>query len=148
MVGVLILRIRDIRTRRVEAIAAEASLAEAAKRMREAGVGCLVILGTPVVGIITDRDLAVWCISQGHDAGVCPGAHHMSCPVVTASPDGELRLAVQLMMSRRVKRLPIVEHGRLVGILSLSDVVQAMEEAPHDLMAAAAVPGTPLPDNA
>jgi IMP dehydrogenase len=103
--------------------------------MQEANVGCLVVVREGLVqGILTDRDIAVRCTSGGHDPQQCMVAVHMSSPVVVVRPNTDLLEAAHLMLQRRVKRLPVVEDGRLVGLVSLSDVAKAMDTPLHELL--------------
>ena len=86
--------------------------AVAGKRMRESAVGCLVVtVAGAVKGIITDRDLLA-----------CLAATHMRRPVHVLRPDEDHTIAAEVMRERRIKRLPIAHNGKLLGIVSLSDL--------------------------
>jgi signal-transduction protein with cAMP-binding, CBS, and nucleotidyltransferase domain len=102
----------------------------AAKRMSESAVGCLVVtVGDAVKGIITDRDLLT-CLSQRHDPHLCAVSAHMRHPVMVLRPDEKARTAAAVMRARRIKRLPVAKNGKLLGIVSLSDLAAlASEEA-------------------
>jgi signal-transduction protein with cAMP-binding, CBS, and nucleotidyltransferase domain len=103
------------------------TVGEAAKLMRERSVGCLVATIDGVIkGIITDRDLLA-CIHEKHDPYQCKIALHMSRPVVVLRPEEDHITAVNVMRQRRIKRLPIASRGKLLGIVSLSDLAAIAE---------------------
>jgi CBS domain-containing protein len=129
------MQLKGIMAKNVLTITSEETIAGAARRMQEANVGCLVITNAGnVQGIITDRDLAVRCISQGHNPQQCHVSNHMSSPVITTEPDMDVLDAAHLMTEQKVKRLPVVEGDQLIGLVSFSDVAQAMDRPMHDLM--------------
>jgi CBS domain-containing protein len=129
------MQLKGIMAKNVLTITSEETIAGAARRMQEANVGCLVITNSgKVQGIITDRDLAVRCISQGHNPQQCHVSNHMSSPVITTEPDMDILDAAHLMTEQKVKRLPVVEGDQLIGLVSFSDVAQAMDRPMHDLM--------------
>jgi signal-transduction protein with cAMP-binding, CBS, and nucleotidyltransferase domain len=102
-------------------------IGEAAKRMREKSVGCLVVTADGAIkGIITDRDLLA-CIDQRHDPYQCEVALHMSRPVIVLQPEENHLTAVNVMRKKRIKRLPVAKNGKLLGIISLSDLAALAE---------------------
>ncbi len=102
-------------------------IGEAAKRMRENSVGCLVVTDDGAIkGIITDRDLLA-CIDQRHDVYQCGVALHMSRPVIVLQPEENHLTAVNVLRKKRIKRLPIAKNGKLLGIISLSDLAALAE---------------------
>ncbi len=114
--------LQEVMVRDVIQAAPEESIGVAAKRMRESAVGCLVItVAGAVKGIITDRDLLA-CLAAAHDPYQCKISRHMQRPVHVLRPDEDIAAAVQVMGERRVKRLPIALHGKLLGIVALSDL--------------------------
>ena len=99
------------------------TLAEAARVMREADVGPVLVLDDGrVAGILTDRDIVVRAIADGRDPQSTPVREACSADVVTLSPDQDLDEAIRLMRERDVRRLPVVQDGRPAGILSLGDL--------------------------
>ena len=103
------------------------SIGEAAKRMREKSVGCLVVSTDGAIkGIITDRDLLA-CIGQSHSPDQCGVALHMSRPVIVLRPEEDHLTAASVMCKKRIKRLPIAKDGKLLGIISLSDLAALAE---------------------
>ncbi len=127
------MKLKDIMTRNVLTIAPDVSIAAAAQRMQEANVGCLVVAGSDVQGIMTDRDIAVGCVAQAHDPRSCPVWRHMNKPI-TAGPDVEILDAAHLMVEKRIKRLPVMDGGKLTGLVSFSDVALALDKPMHDLL--------------
>lgn len=100
-----------------------ATVLEVAQLMRDYNVGSVVIVdgeGTPVA-MLTDRDLAVRILAEEAGAQTTIG-DHVSRPIVAGEPQMELEEAAALMVQHRVRRLPVVEDDRLVGIVTLDDI--------------------------
>jgi signal-transduction protein with cAMP-binding, CBS, and nucleotidyltransferase domain len=90
-------------------------------------VGCLVVtVDGAIKGIITDRDLLT-CIGGNDDPSQCAVARHMSRPAIVLPPNEDHFTAVDVMRKRRIKRLPITKDGKLLGIVSLSDLAALAE---------------------
>ncbi len=107
----------------------------AAELMRDHGIGCLVVSEERrPIGMITDRDLAVRCSASGHDPLTCTIENHMSTALTTIQPDSDILDALHLMLAHQVKRLPVVDQERIVGLISLSDVAAALEAPMHELL--------------
>lgn len=123
-------RVRDAMADFVETVRVRATVKEAAGRMRAFGLGALpVVDGELLVGILTDRDIAVRGTAAGRPAASTAVGEVMSSDVITCRPDQDLEVAARVMQVNQIRRLPVVdEEGRLVGILSLSDVARAMPE--------------------
>jgi signal-transduction protein with cAMP-binding, CBS, and nucleotidyltransferase domain len=116
------MKVEEIMIREVVQSSPENSITEAAKLMREKAVGCLVITADGAIkGLITDRDL-LGCIAAGHNPRECKISAHMSRPVAVIKPEEERLTAADVMRRRRIKRLPIAKQGKLLGIVSLSDL--------------------------
>lgn len=101
----------------------EASAVSVAQQMRDHRVGSVVIVdpgGSPVA-MVTDRDLALRVFAAGVD-GETPVGEHASRPLVCGEPAMELDEAAALMVQHRVRRLPVVDAGRLAGIVTLDDI--------------------------
>ena len=127
------MKLQDFMIRNVIQIAPAESIGTAAKRMSERAVGCLVVTVSDVVkGIITDRDLLA-CLAQKHDPYVCAVSTHMRHPVMVLRPEEEAATAAEVMRNRRVKRLPVAKNGKLLGIVSLSDLAALAGEESNKL---------------
>ncbi len=115
--------IRDVMTGSVVTTSPRSSVRSVAELMRERNVGSVVLVddGSHPVGFITDRDLAVGVLADGHD-GTDPVAGYASAPVVTATPELDLREAAALMVAHGIRRLPVLDGERLSGIVTLDDL--------------------------
>lgn len=102
--------------------------AAAAQLMAERGVGSLVVLGRggDIVGIVTERDILRRFARHGARLGGMRLAEIMSTPVETVQPDARIEDGLQRMTLKRFRHLPVVERGRLAGIVSIGDLVKAM----------------------
>ncbi len=100
-----------------------ASLIDAAKTMRDVGIGDVVVVdGDEVLGIVTDRDIVVRGIADGRDAQSTTLIDICSRELTTVSPDDQVGTAVRLMRENAIRRLPVVARGRPVGIVTLGDL--------------------------
>jgi CBS domain-containing protein len=116
------MKLQEIMVSDVVQISPADTIGGAAKLMREKLVGCLVATVDGVVkGIITDRDLLA-CLHQKHDPYQCKTAVHMSRPVIVLRPEEDHMTAINVMREKRIKRLPVASRGKLLGIVSLSDL--------------------------
>jgi CBS domain-containing protein len=113
--------IRDIMTDDVECCTLLDNVFEVATKMREWNVGAIPIVdGEKLVGMITDRDIVIRGVAEKHP-GSTKVEDIMSEQLVTVTPDMNTREAAQLMAENQVRRLPVVEGDRLVGIVALGD---------------------------
>jgi CBS domain-containing protein len=121
--------IRDVMTESVVTATPQTSVREIAEVMRERNVGSVVLVeeDSPV-GFITDRDLAISVLADGRGGGN-RARDHASSPVITGEPQMELGTAVELMERHGVRRLVVVDDGRLRGILTLDDIVSRTGDA-------------------
>ncbi|MDD4162533.1 MAG: CBS domain-containing protein [Methanothrix sp.] len=116
--------VRDIMTRPVITANADLDILSAAKKMGSANVGSLIIVsGDKPTGILTERDLVNKVIARGIDPRNLKVAEIMTAPVVSIEPDASLREAAALMLHSGVKRLPVIFKGKLVGIITDTDLV-------------------------
>ncbi len=100
-----------------------ATVRQVAELMRERNVGSVVLLDDDggLAGFVTDRDLALGALTDGRDASD-PVSAHGSSPVVTAEPAMDVEEAAELMVRHGIRRLPILDGGRLTGIITLDDI--------------------------
>lgn len=98
------------------------------KKMKEADTGVIpVVDGTAsgkLLGVITDRDIAVRAVAAGVDLNTAAVENYMSPNPVTASPDTSTKEAARIMADKQLHRLPVVEDGRLAGVVSLGDLAE------------------------
>ena len=125
------LKVRDVMTGVPVIMQKDESLLQAARRMRDHAVGCVLVAeGTRLRGLVTDRDIVVRAIAESSDAeAVCIG-EICSRNLAWVSPDDDVNDAVATMCRRAVRRLPVVEGGKAVGIVSLGDVALGGDESP------------------
>jgi CBS domain-containing protein len=114
-------KIKDIMTEEVECCTLLDNVYEVALKMKELNVGAIPILDQDkLVGMITDRDIVVRGVAEKH-----PGSTRvediMSNSLVTVSPESSSKEAAKLMAEHQIRRLPVVEEGKLMGIVSLGD---------------------------
>lgn len=129
------MKVREVMTRDVRSVSPRDTIREAAELMKAQGTGFLPVCeDNSVVGVLTDRDIVIRCLADGHaDALQETAAHCMSTDAATISEDAELAHAAALMEQREIRRLPVVKDGRLVGGLSHGNLVQATRsEGPGD----------------
>ena len=133
-------RIREVMTASPKTCPATATVAEAAQFMRDRDVGdVLVERDGEVCGIVTDRDIVVRAIADGQDPTQATLGDICSRELTTLSPADSVDDAVRLMREKALRRLPIMEDDRLVGIVSIGDLAQEREpeSALADISAAA-----------
>ncbi|HLZ37087.1 MAG TPA: CBS domain-containing protein [Mycobacteriales bacterium] len=115
--------VRDVMTTNPVTIEVGETVHELARRMKENDIGDVVVTdGGTVTGIVTDRDIVVRCVAEGGDPAGGTVRDIASGDLVTVQPDTPVDDAVQLMRARAVRRLPVVENGRCVGVLSVGDL--------------------------
>jgi CBS domain-containing protein len=121
--------IRDVMSSNPCAIDADKPVAYAAKMMKQEDVGLAPIVeGDRLVGTLTDRDIVLRVVAEGKDPQTVTAREVASTDLVTIDPQQDLDEALRLMASNRVRRLPVVEEGRLVGVLAQADVAREAKE--------------------
>jgi CBS domain-containing protein len=122
--------VRELMTSNPCSIEANKTVAYAAKMMRDEDVGIAPIVeGDRLVGVLTDRDVAVRVVAEGRDPEQVKVTEVASRDVVTLDPQQDLDEALRLMARHQVRRLPVVEEdGRLVGVVAQADVAQQADD--------------------
>ncbi|MGK8488689.1 CBS domain-containing protein [Nocardia asiatica] len=121
---------RDIMTPNVECVRSSDTVVAAAQRMAELNVGALPICGEDdkLKGMLTDRDIVVKVIAQRKDPlGVDAG--ELGGELITVEADDDVRKVMSVMSQHQVRRVPVLENGRLVGIIAQADVATTVENA-------------------
>jgi CBS domain-containing protein len=117
--------IRDLMTKNPCAIDSDKPVAYAAKMLRDENVGLAPIVeGQKLVGTLTDRDIAIRVVAEGKDPQTTTVREVATTRVVTIDPNQDLDEALRLMAQNQVRRLPVVEDGRLAGIVAQADVAR------------------------
>ena len=138
--------IREVMTESVVTAAPERTVREIAELMRERNVGSVVLVDdSRPVGFVTDRDLALSVIADGRDFGDHV-ADHASSPVITAEPEMEVEEAGELMVRHGIRRLVVVDGGRLTGIVTLDDLASRTGDAELASQLSARVTRAVMPD--
>src|SRR5579884_1486376 len=126
--------VADVMTRNPATVERHASAAEAARQMAAADAGDVIVLDNGTVcGIVTDRDIAIRLVAEGRDPGTPVAEIVSDSDLVTVSPYTSIEQAIQLIRGRAVRRLPVVQQGRAVGVVSLGDL--AIEQDPDSALA-------------
>jgi len=122
--------LNDMMTRDLVTCRDTDSLSDAATLMREINVGALPVLSESgnLIGMITDRDIAVRAVSVGADPVLSQVADFMTPNPLTIAPDATAEQAAEMMADAQVRRLPVVDGGQLVGIVSLGDLAVDLGE--------------------
>ncbi|MCS7096597.1 MAG: CBS domain-containing protein [Nitrososphaerota archaeon] len=119
------LKVEDVMIRDVVTIDANSTVREAANVMSKMGIGCLIVIRrNKAVGILTGRDVLKRVVAEVKDAEKTLVNDVMSSPLITVKPHVDLEEAVRLMFSMNIKRLPVVDGERLLGIVSLTDIAR------------------------
>ncbi|WP_017937592.1 CBS domain-containing protein [Zestomonas thermotolerans] len=109
----------------VHTIAPQSTVLDALRLMAEKNVGALpVVEDGQLVGVISERDYARKVVLQGRSSVGTPVSAVMSAPVVTVAPKQDLRTCMELMTARKLRHLPVVDDTRLIGLLSIGDLVK------------------------
>lgn len=117
------MKVKDIMTKEVATLNPEDSVAQAAQFMKQYNVGSIPVCdGEKVIGIITDRDIALRSVAEGENSKSQKVREIMSSNPVTASTDMDVHDAARIMSERKVRRLPVVENNNLMGIVALGDL--------------------------
>ncbi len=117
----------DAKGRDVLSIAPDASVLDAIRLMAEKGVGALVVLqGDSLAGVVTERDYARKVILKGRSSRTTAVKDIMTADVVTTSSDRSVEECMNTVTEKRIRHLPVVDAGRLVGIISIGDLVKAV----------------------
>lgn len=102
---------------------------QAARKMRDQDIGNVIVTHDgEVLGIVTDRDIAVRAVAEGADPASLSISDICSSSVTTVSPDTDASEAAQIMREKAIRRLPVVENGRAVGIISIGDLAEELDQ--------------------
>jgi len=119
----------DRKGRALFAIAPDDPVLVAIRMMAEHHVGALLVMrGTELAGILSERDYARKVVLLGRSSADTPVSQIMTSPVLTVSPDNAVQDCMHLVTERRIRHLPVVDGGRVVGVISIGDLVKAVIE--------------------
>ena len=121
--------VRDAMTEDPRSIGKSVSVVEAARLMREGDIGSLPITDDDkLVGMITDRDITMRVVAEAVDPNTTSVEDVYSRDLISVEPDNDLDEALRLMARHQVRRLPVVENGKLVGIVAQADIALRKDE--------------------
>lgn len=126
------MKIQDVMSRSVVKIRPEESVAVAARTLQRYNIGVLPVCGRDgtLEGMVTDRDLVIRCLAAQGDPERTTVGQVMTRQVISASPDMDTGAAAHLMGRAQVRRLPVVEGGRLCGMVSIGDLARREDTNP------------------
>jgi CBS domain-containing protein len=122
--------VRDVMTKQIVQVSLDTPLVEVARLMRDNGVGdVLVTDGGQLRGIVTDRDIVVRCVAEGLEVQrETVDTVYSGQGLVTLAPDASIEDAAKIMRERAVRRVPVVENGEPIGVLSIGDLAIERDE--------------------
>jgi CBS domain-containing protein len=135
------MEIREIMTRHVDVIPPDASVREAASKMKELDVGAIPVCdGQKLSGLVTDRDITVRAVAEGRDPSEVRVSEVMSSEIAYCFENETIEQAAKLMESKQIRRLPILDRNKqLAGIISLGDISVRTEASRQKDLAADAL---------
>ena len=118
--------VKDIMTKAVVSVDVATTVSDAAKIMEEKEIGAIVVTenNTPV-GIITDRDFAIKVVVHAYDP-TSPVRMIMSSPLYSTSPDESVRMIADFMYTRGIRKLPVIDNDKVIGIVTATDLVRQL----------------------
>jgi signal-transduction protein with cAMP-binding, CBS, and nucleotidyltransferase domain len=117
--------VHDVMTLKLTTLPMSASVRDAARAMHDANIGDVLVIDNDTLrGIVTDRDLVIRVLAEGREPVTTTLADICSQDLSTVSPTDSVEHAIQLMRQKALRRLPVVENGRAVGIVSIGDLAQ------------------------
>ena len=125
----------DAKTPEVYAVGPDAPVIDAIRLMALKGIGAVLVMdGARVAGILSERDYARKIVLEGRSSKDTPVRDIMTAEVVTIGPDHDVAACMQMVTRKRIRHLPVMDGGALVGIISIGDLVKAViEDQQHEL---------------
>lgn len=147
------MKAREIMTENPDVVTPEDRLQEAAQLMRDRNIGIVPVVADRgemrLTGLVTDRDITVRHVAEGHDSSDCKVQEAMSGDDIhSVSPDDDSNQVMQLMRRHQIRRVPVIENDRLVGIIAQADIAveagqQGQDEEVGDTVEAISEPAKP-----
>jgi CBS domain-containing protein len=121
--------IRDVMTTDTVTVGSTASLDSVAQLMRDNDVGCVPVVDEgELQGLVTDRDIVVRCLALGRQPAATPAGDVSSSEVQTVTPEDSLHTAAGIMRDHALRRLPVVDGRKLVGMVTIGDLAGAVDQ--------------------
>jgi CBS domain-containing protein len=122
-------QVKELMTERPVTLGTDASLAEAAKLMRDRGIGDVIVVeGESAAGIVTDRDIVIRGIAEGADPNTTRLGQVVTGELTSVAPDDPVERAIAVMREKAIRRVPVLEGGKPIGVLSLGDLAMERDE--------------------
>lgn len=130
-----IIPVRDIMSTKVRTAKTESTIMEVVRKMNKFDVGSIVILDSSArpVGIVTERDILRKIVEPQLPPDSVKALQVMSAPLVTINADAGVEQAAKLMIEKRIKKLPVMDGGKLVGIITSMDIMRSQPKLISDL---------------
>jgi CBS domain-containing protein len=126
------LKIQEIMTKEVVTLDGKTTVIEAVAIMDKREISCLVIVQEESpIGIVTERDVLRRVLLEGKDPATTKVFQIMSAPLVIGDPQMSIQDAIKLMTEKNIKKLPLMENGRLVGMITLTDLARSIAYLEH-----------------
>jgi CBS domain-containing protein len=117
------MKVRDAMTERIVKAEPDTTLEEIAMMMKTENTGAIPVVDEDeLIGVVTDRDIVMRCVAEGGDPSERTAEEIVSEEVETIDPDSDIEDALELMSEKQIRRLPVVDRGELVGMLSIGDI--------------------------
>jgi CBS domain-containing protein len=130
----MVQKVHEVMTDAPVTVTSQTTLTDAARLMREHDIGDVLVMDdSQLSGILTDRDIVVRAVADAHDPDATTVGEVCSRDLIDVSPNDDADRVLLLMRARSLRRVPVVEEGRVVGILSLGDM--AVERDPQSVLA-------------
>lgn len=132
------IKVTDWMTKDVKTVTKDDSVQEASKRMKEINGGSLIVLDNEkAIGIITERDVSQKLVAEDKSPSGTKVEEIMTANLISASPDDSIMEVSKRMNLAKIKKMPIMQDGKLVGILTTTDLMRVMKALKEDMMALA-----------
>lgn len=123
------MKVKDVGIKDVHCANPSMNFSEIASMMKRHNVGVIPVCeGKKLMGMLTDRDLVISCMAADMNPKECKAREFMTSNPITVAPDTNLEEAARIMGQEQIHRLPVIEAGNLVGMISLGDVSMALSD--------------------
>ena len=123
------MKIEEFMVKEVVTVKASEMVIDAVELMNKHEIGCLVVVNDEkAVGILTERDMLKRVLAGSMDPKKTKVGQVMSAPLVTAKPQSEIEETARLMFKMEIKKIPVIENGQLLGLVTLTDLVRFQPE--------------------
>lgn len=127
----MMLKLEDVMVSEVITVEADATVKKAVELMNKNEIGCLIVVDRETekpVGIVTERDMLKRVLVELRDPRKTRVSEIMSTPLIFGTPHMDVEVAARLMFKKKIKKLPVVENGNLVGLVTLTDLARVQPE--------------------